>query len=433
MSGNQITQTSQRGLEPINSKLESQHAHLQNALREKLGVDHARLLAEPVRVSAAFIAWFTEHQGGATQLAQLSAVEQTELSGKLQRLLDDITKYCKELERQGDSGRDLARLLSEALIVPSPESVWSVGGSPVLVDWGRRRADAGASPQDVTALLGTGMRVTEPGAPAAQPNRHEAPETANTAALRPAGLNRMLALALWALFVLIVLLIAERLLAACGLGPAWPSPLRAWFSNNCVVATQAPSTLVEAERAMRAAEREFALRMAACANSCPIPPAPEPQTAPPIVPAPPPGTNQTDRQSIDRALETHRAERGKFEITLSWRSSADLDLAVVCPSGQTIDFRQQANCGGRLVLDMNAGSVSQAQNPVEHIIWDTPPAPNTQFRVVANYYSRRNAPQAAAPYSILVRLNNDVVHEHAGVLTGPGDTKSFDVRVPPNR
>jgi hypothetical protein len=433
MSGNQITQTSQRGLEPINSKLESQHAHLQNALREKLGVDHARLLAEPVRVSAASIAWFTEHQGDATQLAQLSAGEQTALSGKLQRLLDDITKYCRELERQGDSGRDLARLLSEALIVPSPESVWSVGGSPVLVDWGRRKADAGASPRDVTALLGTGMRAPEPGAPSAQPNRPEAPEATSADAPRPAGVSRMLAPALWALFALLVLLIVERLLAACGLGAAWPSPLRAWFSNNCIVAMQAPSVLVEAERAMRAAEREYALRMAACANACPIPPAPEQQTTPPVVPIPEPRTNQTDRQSIDRALETHRAERGKFEITLSWRSSADLDLAVVCPGGQTINFQQQTNCGGRLVLDMNAGGISQAQNPVEHIIWDTPPAPNTLFRVVANYYSRRNAPQAEAPFSILVRLNNDVVHEHSGILTGPGDTKSIDVKVPPNR
>ena len=48
------------------------------------------------------------------------------------------------------------------------------------------------------------------------------------------------------------------------------------------------------------------------------------------------------------------AASGEVQVSLIWFNKNDLDLSVVCPSGERISFDNKiSNCGGRLDIDMN--------------------------------------------------------------------------------
>jgi hypothetical protein len=112
---------------------------------------------------------------------------------------------------------------------------------------------------------------------------------------------------------------------------------------------------------------------------CPAPPAPPP---PPPVP------------SEDRRLAEERGgHSGKLQIVLRWGDRSDLDLHVVCPSGEEIKYDHKAACGGALDVDAN-GTASQAiSNPVENASFPDP-APGRYKIVVIPFEIRPvGAPQ----------------------------------------
>ena len=87
-------------------------------------------------------------------------------------------------------------------------------------------------------------------------------------------------------------------------------------------------------------------------------------------------------------------------MILAWDDRNDLDLAVICPSGQRIDFRSRNACGGSLDIDRNAQGGPTVRNPVENIVFDQDPAPG-RYRIVVDYFDRADGP--ATPYRVTVR------------------------------
>ncbi|WGH49759.1 hypothetical protein [Alishewanella phage vB_AspM_Slickus01] len=72
----------------------------------------------------------------------------------------------------------------------------------------------------------------------------------------------------------------------------------------------------------------------------------------------------------ERVKAAGGAVDGDMRVSLSWFNFDDLDLSVVEPSGNVIDFRQKKSLktGGFLDVDMNAG-MGKSRNAVENIAW----------------------------------------------------------------
>lgn len=85
---------------------------------------------------------------------------------------------------------------------------------------------------------------------------------------------------------------------------------------------------------------------------------------------------------------------GELRVSLSWSNFDDLDLHVVEPNGNSINFNsfkfpRKAPSTGVLDVDMNAGS-GTSRNPVENIVWtDKSRMQNGKYKVVVHNFAQR--------------------------------------------
>lgn len=108
---------------------------------------------------------------------------------------------------------------------------------------------------------------------------------------------------------------------------------------------------------------------------------------------------------------------GDVQVTLSWNSSADIDLYVVDPDDNEIFFgnREVAN-GGQLDLDSNAGCGSDGPR-AENITWNTTP-PHGTYTVRVNNWS--SCGEASTDWTITVRRRGQATQTFSGTYTGAG-------------
>ncbi|MBL8828592.1 MAG: hypothetical protein JNM18_16540 [Planctomycetaceae bacterium] len=108
-------------------------------------------------------------------------------------------------------------------------------------------------------------------------------------------------------------------------------------------------------------------------------------------------------------LTSAGAKTGDVQVSLIWNNRNDLDLHVIPPSGQEISFmRPRSRCNGRLDVDMNAGLLT-SEEPVENVFWPTGKAPNGKYRVLVQYYSRRDATTQDGSFQVAVKVNGEVL------------------------
>jgi hypothetical protein len=137
---------------------------------------------------------------------------------------------------------------------------------------------------------------------------------------------------------------------------------------------------------------------------------PRPGDGSPLAPGPRPG---------EPVLGT-----GDVQATLRWDTSADLDLHVTDPSGQTVSYRTRSvPSGGQLDVDAHAGCTEEA--PVENVFWPTGGAPSGSYIARVHYYGACSA--GPSGYELTVRVDGRVVEQRTGTLGAPGEetTVSF--------
>lgn len=93
----------------------------------------------------------------------------------------------------------------------------------------------------------------------------------------------------------------------------------------------------------------------------------------------------TDR--VDR----EGGKTGEVQMTLIWNNINDLDLHVVCPSGERIFYQHnRSRCNGELDVDMNAGG-PDSNEPVENVYWPEGGAPSGEFQVFVHHFANHGA------------------------------------------
>lgn len=113
-------------------------------------------------------------------------------------------------------------------------------------------------------------------------------------------------------------------------------------------------------------------------------------------------TPEERREFRDRLSETGAAT-GEITVTLLWNGPGDLDLVVRCPSGQQLDYRNPAVCGGSLDVDANTTRANLSERPVENAFWAAGRAGPGRYEIAVRYAPRKDE-RNPTPTSFQVRL-----------------------------
>lgn len=112
---------------------------LRTAIAARLSREHADLLAIPeAEPGGRSIAWYAPFDGDVRRLADLPENEQRAVLDTVHRLHSDLSGLATQMEAPERSGaeRNFARLLRHALTAPGEETLYVVGGKPVMAFWG---------------------------------------------------------------------------------------------------------------------------------------------------------------------------------------------------------------------------------------------------------------------------------------------------------
>lgn len=124
----------------------------------------------------------------------------------------------------------------------------------------------------------------------------------------------------------------------------------------------------------------------------PVKAEPPARTEPPAEVEPPVKAEPTpeERQEFASRLSAAGATTGEITATLLWNSPGDLDLVVRCPSGQQLDYRNPAACGGALDVDANSARASLSDRPVENAFWPAGRATPGTYEIAVRYVPRKD-------------------------------------------
>jgi hypothetical protein len=112
---------------------------LRAAIAARLSREHADLLAVPeAEPSGRSIDWYAPFDGDVKRLDELGQAERREILDRVHRLHGEIAGLATEMEAADRSSaeRNFARLLRHALTAPGEETLYVVGGRPVMTFWG---------------------------------------------------------------------------------------------------------------------------------------------------------------------------------------------------------------------------------------------------------------------------------------------------------
>lgn len=128
-------------------------------------------------------------------------------------------------------------------------------------------------------------------------------------------------------------------------------------------------------------------------------------------------------QSADNPLAPEGVQLGSgdVQVTLTWDSLADMDLAVFAPTGEYIFYGDRSSAsGGQLDVDSNFPCGTNTFQ-IENIFWPDSGAPVGNYSVEVNQFS--NCASANANWTMTVRLNGQIVQQQSG--TGGSATYNF--------
>ncbi|MBT3971099.1 MAG: hypothetical protein HOE92_02645 [Euryarchaeota archaeon] len=136
-----------------------------------------------------------------------------------------------------------------------------------------------------------------------------------------------------------------------------------------------------------------------------------------------------EAQEVDAATQRELRSRieaaggriGDVNVSLMWNNYNDLDLHVVCPSGERLHGgNRHSKCNGELDIDANVKP--ETKKPVENVVWDIGGAPNGIYKVYVHHYKKHKKRRTKDPtkFKIIVNAKGEFT-EYNGDLTFGSD------------
>lgn len=138
-------------------------------------------------------------------------------------------------------------------------------------------------------------------------------------------------------------------------------------------------------------------------------------------------TQNDENEIILKRMEREKCNGGELHISLIWNDIADLDLHVICPSGDHLYYgNTQTRCGGWLDKDMNRGGEASLE-PIENVFWAS--SPSGHYKVYVHNFNNKTDTNTVftdhkRKVSFRVRMkNNDTVKWFDGSV-GPNESQT---------
>lgn len=303
------------------------YPQIQGLISRALGPDCAALLAEPQHDAAQQrIDWYTSREGSAVPVRDLPPEAAQAVRAKAARHAAAIAELGRRHDATAaDMADDMTALVLRHV---SEDDLWSVGGEPVLINWGFAPGRAGAQAQDLTRMGLAPRPVAQTAAPV--PPAPPPPVT-------PAGgcgcLGRLLPL-------LLLLLLLWLLAAALGYLPS-PLPAACAPTPDTAALDKEKARTAPLESELETLLRQLRERAALC-----VPPAPAPQAAPKTVepffgespreePKPEPVPKPKPKPAPKPAPKAQARKGDKMEIPKDAAKQKDLSFLEGCWASDT--------------------------------------------------------------------------------------------------
>ena len=114
---------------------------------------------------------------------------------------------------------------------------------------------------------------------------------------------------------------------------------------------------------------------------------------------------ETAMKELQERLDREGARSGDGQISLMWDNYNDLDLHVVCPSGERIHGGNKlSQCGGELDVDANVRP--ETKKPVENVVWEDNTAQPGEYQVYVHHYKKHKKRITKDPTKFKGIVNN---------------------------
>ncbi len=124
-------------------------------------------------------------------------------------------------------------------------------------------------------------------------------------------------------------------------------------------------------------------------------------------------------KELEERLEREGAKSSEVQVSLLWDNYNDLDLHVLCPSGERIHGGNKiSECGGELDVDANVRP--ETKKPVENIVWPDFKAPPGEYKVYVHHYKKHKKRRSKDPtkFRVVVNAGGQVNHYEGSLSAG---------------
>jgi Ca-activated chloride channel family protein len=133
----------------------------------------------------------------------------------------------------------------------------------------------------------------------------------------------------------------------------------------------------------------------------------------------------SDGDEFSARLAQSNARTGDIRISLMWNNRNDLDLHVVTPAGEEINFNNpQDSNGGRLDTDRNL--YGETLRPVENVYWPENAAAPGNYRVFVRNYANNEPGIYATPFQVEIKNGKEYLY-FEGSIQGSGRSSHTEV------
>jgi uncharacterized protein YfaP (DUF2135 family) len=129
-------------------------------------------------------------------------------------------------------------------------------------------------------------------------------------------------------------------------------------------------------------------------------------------------SEEADKE-LEERLDREGAKSSEVQVSLMWDNYNDLDLHVLCPSGERIHGgNKNSECGGELDVDANVRP--ETKKPVENIVWPDFKAPPGDYKVYVHHYKKHNKRRSKDPtkFRVVCNTGGEIIHYESELSTG---------------
>ncbi|MDR1596389.1 MAG: VWA domain-containing protein [Treponema sp.] len=133
----------------------------------------------------------------------------------------------------------------------------------------------------------------------------------------------------------------------------------------------------------------------------------------------------SDGDDFSARLAQSNASAGDVRISLMWNNRNDLDLHVITPTGEEINFNNPRDSNGG-VLDIDRNLYGETLKAVENIFWPHNAAPRGSYRVYIQNYLNYETDPYPTPFQIEIKNGKEYLY-FEGSVRGSGRSSITDI------